>query len=40
MATSSKADISEIWRFFMNFYAFVKSTLNLKYFETRDQSQN
>ena len=40
MASSSKADISETQRFFWNFYAFAKSTLNLKYFETRDQSQN
>ena len=40
MATIFKADISETDIFFWNFYAFVKSTLNLKYFETRDQSQN
>ena len=40
MATSLKADISESECFFWNFYAFAKSTLNLKYFETRDQSQN
>ena len=39
MATSSKADISETERFFRNFYAFLKSTLNLEYFEKRDQSQ-
>ena len=40
MASSSKADISETYRFFWNFYAFVESTLILKYFETRDLSQN
>ena len=40
MATSSKADISETQHFFWIFIAFKKFTLNLEYFETKDQSQS
>ena len=41
MATSSKADISETERFFFGFFiAFMKCTLNLEYFEKKDQSQS
>ena len=40
MATSSKAHISESERFFWIFMAFLKSTLNLEYFEEKDQSQS
>ena len=38
MATSSKADISKSERFFWIFIAFVKSTLNLEYFQKKYQS--
>ena len=40
MATSSKADISETEHFFWIFIAFIKFTLNLEYFETKNQSQS
>ena len=40
MATSSKADISETEHFFWIFIAFKKFTLNLEYFEKKDQSQS
>ena len=40
MATSSKADISQSERFFWIFMAFQRSTLNLEYFETKDQSES
>ena len=38
MATSSKADISGTQNFFWIFFAFLKCTLNLEYFEEKDQS--
>ena len=37
MATSPNADISETEKFFWIFIAFLKSTLNLEYFERKDQ---
>ena len=41
MATSSNADISETENFFWIFYtAFLKSTLNLVYFDRKDQSHS
>ena len=40
MATSSKEDISQSERFSGFFMAFLKSTLNLEYFEKKDQSQS
>ena len=40
MATSSKADISQSQPFSGFFMAFLKSTLNLEYFEKKDQSQS
>ena len=40
MATSSKADMSETEHFFRIFIAFIKFTLNLEYFETKNQSQS
>ena len=40
MATSSKADICETEHFFLIFIAFMKFTLNLEYFEKKDQSQS
>ena len=40
MATSSKANISETENFYGFFIAFLKSTLNLEYFERKDQSQS
>ena len=39
MATSSNADILATESFFLIFIAFLKSTLNLEYFERKDQSQ-
>ena len=38
MATSPNADISETENFFLIFFAFLKSTLNLEYFERKDKS--
>ena len=40
MATSSKADISESSMFSGLFIAFLKSTLNLGYFEKKDQYES
>ena len=40
MATSPNADISETEKFFWIFIAFLKSTLNLEYFERKDQRHN
>ena len=40
MATSSNADISETENFFLIFHCVSKSTLNLEYFERKDQSQS
>ena len=40
MATSFKADISESEHFFWIFCTFLKSILNLKYFEKKDQSHS
>ena len=40
IATSSNADISETENVSPFFIAFVKSTLNLEYFEKKDQSQS
>ena len=40
MATSSKAAISETEHFFWIFIAFKKFTLNLEYFEKKDQCQS
>ena len=40
MATSPNADISETENFFSTFYSVSKSTLNLEYFERKDQSQS
>ena len=40
MATSSKEKFSESEGFFWTFYGFLKSTLNLEYFEPKDQSQS
>ena len=40
MATSSSSDISETQIFFRFFIAFLKSTLNLYYFEKKDQSHS
>ena len=40
MARSSSEDISEIENFFFIFYCVSKSTLNLEYFERKDQSQS
>ena len=37
MATSFKVDISETENFIGFFIAFLKSTLNLEYFEKKDQ---
>ena len=40
MATSSKGDISKSECFSGLFMAFLKSTLNLEYFEKKDQSKS
>ena len=41
MVTSSKADVSETEHFFSIFFvAFLKSTLNLGYFEKKDQYES
>ena len=40
MATSSNADIYETENFSPLFVAFLKSTLNLEYFEKKDHSQS
>ena len=40
MITGSNEDISETENFFSIFIPFLKSTLNLEYFETKDQSQS
>ena len=40
MATSSKADISESEHFFWIFIGFVKSTINLEYFQKKYQSHS
>ena len=40
MARSSNADISEFENFFPIFYCVSKSTLNLEYFERKNQSQS
>ena len=40
MATSSRANISGAEHFFLIFYSFLKSTLNLEYFEKKGQSDS
>ena len=40
MAKRSKADIKETDNFFRTFITFLKSTLNLEYFEKKDQSKS
>ena len=40
MATSSKADNSEMENFFWIFIAFLKSTLSLEYSQEKDQSRS
>ena len=40
MITGSNEDISETENFFSIFKPFLKSTLNLEYFERKDQSQS
>ena len=40
MITGSNEDISETENFFSIFIPFLKSTLNLEYFERKDQSQS
>ena len=40
MATSSKADISKTETFSGFFITFLKSTLNLEYFQKKDQSHS
>ena len=39
-ATSSNADISKTKNFFCIFYCFTEITLNLEYFEKKDQSHS